>query len=369
MSENIFLYKEDIFEDENEIKRLLFEKIRNNKKIVNILEKEENIDVDDDEDLDYYYYEKHEEDDKGNFEEILEIIYWFRCYEELYEDMVKIIIYLFINILLFFNIQFDRLELNTKNFNYIYKNNNIFYNISSVKSKSSPKNIKTDKAEGNNGEPIIKKENIDQYSKEEIKNVDDKMDLKNETSQKCNIENEEEIKNNYKSDDNIEIPNDKIEEEKSSPSIENNKSPINKNNIKINYYSLERAIELFEKTINIQDKLDDDGKDINDDDFEEVIFDVYINNYDNIIIYYKLYEYYLEDNKKYEDFINKIYDINTENKKKKLKTKIMRCNNFYLCINNINKLNINKSLITSSFLTKMKTKDFNKFVEYIENLK
>lgn len=62
--------------------------------------------------------------------------------------------------------------------------------------------------------------------------------------------------------------------------------------------------------------------------------------------------------------INEIYNINTESKKKMIKTKIIRCYNFISTIKNKN-LNKNKSSLTPLFLYKMKIKDFNDFIDKI----
>lgn len=283
------------------------------------------------------------------------------------EYSIKCLIIWFSLILNYFCFDYLSIEIKTKKNNYIYK-------------KRCPLIEKQEKDLENNIKKDISKTDIrtpKSYSTKIEGITSDDTSLANNK----NSENIDEININVKN--NVDINN--LDENKSSPSeqnITNNKNSLENliNNINdkyietkdnsliiknINYYSLERAIELLEKTIDIQDELDDDmEKEINDNDFEDIIFDLYINRYDNIKMYSNLYRYYIEKNdSKYINFINNLYCINTENKYKKLKTKINRCNIFY----NSN-LDINKTLITASFLAKMKTKDFNEFIKYIEKL-
>lgn len=128
-----------------------------------------------------------------------------------------------------------------------------------------------------------------------------------------------------------------------------------------NYYKLDSAIKLFNETINCNDNI---FKQIENEDLRIIAKDIYINNYNKIKTYNDLYEYYIEtDNIRNIEDIDKIYKIDTENKKKKLKSKINRC---YLFIKAVEELKIINTSITSTFLIRMKTKDFNEFINYIE---
>lgn len=274
------------------------------------------------------------------------------------EYSIKCLIIWFSLILNYFCFDYLSIEIKTKKYNYIYKNKSSLIEKQEKELENNIKNdipktdIKISKSYFTKMEDITSEDtSLTNNKKQEINiNVRNNADINNLNKNKSSL-SEQNITNNE--DSLVNIVNN-IENKDNSLIIENK-----------NYYSLERAIELLEKTIDIQDELDDDmEKEINDNDFEDIIFDLYISRYDNIKMYSNLYKYYIEkDDSKYIKFINNLYCINTENKYKKLKTKINRCNMFYYC-----KLNINKSLITASFLAKMKTKDFNDFIKYIENL-
>lgn len=361
---------------ENELENKFYSLIKNDEKYPNIIkcDGKEWDKYNDDQLEDYLGYNNNGFMDK-ELHCILDIVSYISG-EGYYILAIKSLIIYFIQILLYFNCEFDSIEIKTKEYNYIYKNKSfpiqeqekeIFNNIDSQ--DNNFKNI-SENIEKEVSQTDIKLPKIYSTKMEDI--ISDDMSSNNNLEKDVNINN---------SDKNKSSPNEKIQnklEDKSSfeePSYNSNeyinstKENNKKVNKKYNYYTLENAIKLIDKTIDIQDELDDDmEKEINDSEFKDIIFDLYINNYDNIIIYYKLFDY-LEKENNYIEFINKTYNIDTENKKKKLKTKITRCNDFYCSINNNFNLNINKCVLSPSFLAKMKTKDFNEFIKYIETLK
>lgn len=139
-----------------------------------------------------------------------------------------------------------------------------------------------------------------------------------------------------------------------------------KKNKRINKYNLETAIDLLNKTIEINEDIEFNTNIDDDIDFKIIVEDIYINNYDKINNFSKLQEYVQNDYESYIDEIKKIYNIDTKDKIKKLNQKINRCNNFIDRIKNISAYDITKTLLTPSFFIKMRKKDFQEFLKYIE---
>jgi hypothetical protein len=135
--------------------------------------------------------------------------------------------------------------------------------------------------------------------------------------------------------------------------------PINK---KTNKYNLENSIKLFNETIKINNNLEL-NKEIDDDIDFKIIVEDKISNFS------KLYEYIEDDNEFYINEINKIYNIDTKDKKKKLKRKINRCHQFIDLIENSFYDEIVKTNLTPTFIINLKTDDFNSFIKYIKEYK
>lgn len=224
---------------------------------------------------------------------------------------------------------------------------NINVNNLEIKNKSSP-----------NIENMELQEDINVYEDNNIKLDNEEINDKNH-DKVCLDNGIEDNDFDEKKDEKDELKYEESDEKTSGDEINylGNKSPKEKSSPKNkkNYYNLEKAVELFNETIMFT-------YDINNE-IENITSNIYNNNYENIVFYYNLYKYIEKD--EYLDHINKIYNKDTDNKKKKLKTKIIRCYNFICSIENNN---INRCAMTPSFLAKMKTGDFKNFIKYIKEL-
>jgi hypothetical protein len=99
---------------------------------------------------------------------------------------------------------------------------------------------------------------------------------------------------------------------------------------------------------------------------------IYINKFDKINLFSKLYDYYIavdETEKEYINEINRIYNIDTPDKRKKLTMKIKRCCLFIEKIENVFGIQeIFKTNLTPNFLINLNKEDFTKFLNYIEKV-
>lgn len=142
-----------------------------------------------------------------------------------------------------------------------------------------------------------------------------------------------------------------------SININSNNSPILKNNFNKNkivakknscVYNLERIISCFKESIDINNV-----------------------NYNNIILYGKIYEFIINDKDNEKTNYNKIYNLynlNTINKQKKFRLKIKRC---YLFINEIKSQNINFNYlkISPDSLSRLTNSNFYYFIENLNYIK
>lgn len=227
----------------------------------------------------------------------------------------------------------------------------------------------------------------------EIKNDDNilsntennKIDLENIGIEKTINNNNLYIKNKIQED--IGIKENYLDNKKKNETVKDETNNINLADIDSNLqktsigpkkiyslkdiYTIEKANILIEETIKMNNKLEINEKINSDLDFKNIVNEVYINNFNKISTYSKLYNYILKkNNDHYIDEINKIYNINSKDKKKKLNLKIKRCHKFIDSIKNIDEDNkIVKTTLTPTFLINLKKDEFNNFIEYIEEYK
>lgn len=366
------------YENPEYIEDILTKYLRNNK--------EECKNMNDDTIYENYIYGTHlyQEIDKDEYENILNLIY-YSITNGLKQEGINVLLSLFKKIIENIGIDYNYISLNINDNIYVSSNEDKFVESKlneslDINRDNENKKVKVEIEDTNINDNVkIIPENTEFKETVNLVKVDNKeiiLEKSGQNKNKIDIKDEINInvKNNLKN--NVDINN--LNKNKSSPSEQNitnneeditntkedKEKPVDKTantrkgkNKK--YYSLERAVDYVQKTVNIQNKDEDDLKEINNDDFKEIISNSYKNRYDNIKNYSNLYKYYIENkDSKYIDFINKLYCINTENKSKKIKTKIIRCNLFYNILNNFN-----KSVITASFLAKMNSKDFNVLID------
>jgi hypothetical protein len=260
-------------------------------------------------------------------------------------------------------------------FKFLYENKEDFIEYVNIKKNKDPilesKNNKNDEKDktlkndsiNTNYENVINNDNIEKKDKK----VTIEGSLEYNSIENSINSNNTNININGNSVNIETSSNTSIDENKKS-AIQNNDSKKKKE--KINKYNLENAISLFDETVKINKNLEI-NKEINDDiDFKIVLEDIYINRYDKIKVLSNLYYYIEEEDKNYINEINKIYNIDTIDKKKKLNQKIKRCHQF---INSLQKIDeydkIVKTNLTPTFLISLKKEDFNSFTNYIENYK
>lgn len=168
---------------------------------------------------------------------------------------------------------------------------------------------------------------------------------------------------------NENLPNDELDSNLDDINNETNNTKVPPKSKKINKYNLETAIDLFHKTIEINKNVKLNENIDADIDFKRIVKDIYINNYDKINLYSRLQEYIEDDDESYIDEIKIIFNIDTKDKMKKLNQKLIRCKKFIDRIKNISGNNIMKTLFSPSFFIKMKKKDFDEYLKYIEEYK
>lgn len=241
-----------------------------------------------------------------------------------------------------------------KLFNYIYYNKNKLINELKIYNK--------------------KEDVLNPLGMDNIKDLDILDNVQNKKTDE-NLDKTINIKENIKSpthdklsnfQNNIVNNNNDTNIEEKKVIMENVKDiSVNK---KTNKYTLENAIKMFKETIKINDNFEI-NEEINDDiDFKIVLEDIYINQFNKIELYSKLYDYIEENNEIYINEINKTYKIDTPDKKKKLNLKTRRCHQFIKSLKKIDEDdNMVKTIFTPTFLINLKKDDFNSLTNYIEN--
>lgn len=264
--------------------------------------------------------------------------------------------------------------------NKIFFNKYLVFNNSKKDDDKNKKNINKECVISERFAVDGKKDIIEKYLEEHILEVpstiiNTKNDINDELNNNFNdlyLKNDEELVKEPKKENivnNLEIKSkDVFENKKKITNIKDDKK-VPQINKKTNKYNLENSIKLFNETIKINNNLEL-NKEINDDiNFKIIVEDIYINNFVKISNFSKLYEYIEDDNEFYINEINKIYNIDTKDKKKKLKRKINRCHQFIDLIENAFYDEIVKTNLTPTFLINLKTDDFNSFIKYIKEYK
>jgi hypothetical protein len=234
---------------------------------------------------------------------------------------------------------------------YNIHNENILEN--KLKKEIDPSNPDDEKNDVHNDVDVLNKLNINNI---ETTNINDE-----EISTKFNSNNIDNT-NNYINDD-TNSTNNNINEENN---FSKNEVPVKKKN----KYTLENAIRMFEESIKINNYLEINEEIDDDDDFKEILEDIYINKFDKIKVFGKLYNYLEDCDESYIKEIYKIYDIDTKDKKKKLNQKINRCHQLIESLKKIDENDrIVKIILTPTFLINLKKEYFDSLTNYIENYK
>lgn len=279
---------------------------------------------------------------------------------------IKCLIIWFIQILYYFEIDFDHIEIKTKNNNYIYKNtktSNVEDNIIKIEDKNKYYNYSST---DNN--------NFKQYNLSSLNfNNDKKYDINNNSSSTINKNNSNNLGYNIK-DDNI---NDKIEE-KQKEETDNLKNIVNglnekykdKNYSEEHLYDNNECINSIDKNKKTKRKntKKDDGEIINDikNKLNNYNKQKYVNekillNRDSIKMFGKIYNYI---NKIDNEDIEKNLLIKLEKNKSRVKKLSHFCNILYK-----NDTIINSDIYIPVYtFQELKEKYFSEIVEYIENL-
>jgi hypothetical protein len=214
--------------------------------------------------------------------------------------------------------------------------------------------IDDNKENMDNDEPEYMKNKINNYNKRELPSPispDDKKRYK--------IDNENLIleSNNKQYLENNNIKANNVNEIVENIEVIKDKDIIKKSSTTKNIYTLDFAVEKFKNEITYKAFA-------NDSNLNELISNIYKNNFNKIYLFHNLDNYINSKNKEYKEYINNIFNIDTENKEKKMRLKIKYC---YDYVNAIKDLDINKTTFTPSYFLKMKKKDFKTFIDYIRN--